>query len=96
MSDGTISYHEGVVTGVASDMTGQAGQLHEIHHDVSQKTGALAEFFQGQGATGFFDAQHQMLSGLQGLIETVGNHGRTVGDVHQSAVATDHSMTNLF
>lgn len=94
--DGQITYNPGAVMGVSSDMVNQAGQLTEIHSDVTQKTGALAEFFQGQGATGFFDAQHQMLSGLQGLIDTVHSHGSTVSDVAHSAIATDSSLANLF
>lgn len=91
-----ITYNHGIVAGVSSDMINQAGQLTEIESDASQKTGALAEFFQGKGATGFFDAQHQMLSGFKDLIDTVQSHGHTVGNVGQSAIATDNSLPNLF
>jgi WXG100 family type VII secretion target len=96
MSGDQITYNPGIVAGVSSDMINQAGQLTEIHSDVTQKTGALTEYFQGKGATGFFDAQHQMLSGLQDLIDTVQNHGHTVGNVGLSAIATDASLPNLF
>ncbi|MCT7372137.1 WXG100 family type VII secretion target [Mycolicibacterium llatzerense] len=91
-----VSYKDGVVQGVGSDMTNQGGQLHEIHQDTLQKTGALAEYFAGEGATGYFDAQHQMLAGLQGLAETVSTHGQTVHHIHNSAKETDRSMTRLF
>lgn len=94
--DGQITYNPGIVAGVASDMVNQAGQLTEIHSDATQRTAALTEFFAGKGATGFFDAQHQMLSGLQELIDTVQNHGHTVGNVGDSAIATDNSLPNLF
>lgn len=96
MSDGQITYNPGAVAAVSSDMINQAGQLTEVQSDVSQKTGALAEFFEGKGALAFFDAQHQMLSGLQGLIDTVHSHGQTVSDVLHSAIATDSSLQNLF
>jgi len=92
----TISYNDGIVSGVSSDFTNQGGQLHEIQSDTTQKVGALQEYFAGHGATGFQDAAHQMLSGLQELAETITNHGRTVGDVHESAKATDRAMTKLF
>ncbi|MGD9622205.1 MAG: WXG100 family type VII secretion target [Mycolicibacterium sp.] len=91
-----ISYNPAAVSDFATDVTNRAGQLHEIHSDVSQKTNALSEFFAGQGAGGFFDAQHQMLSGLQGLIETVSNHGSTTSHVLGGAIGTDHAIKGLF
>lgn len=57
---------------------------------------ALQEFFAGHGAQGFFDAQAQMLSGLQGLIETVGQHGTTTGHVLDNAIGTDQAIAGLF
>ena len=56
----------------------------------------LQEFFAGQGATGFFDAQTQMLSGLQGLIDTVHQHGQTTTQVLGNAIGTDHPIGGLF
>lgn len=47
-------------------------------------------------AQGFFDAQAQMLSGLQGLIETVGQHGTTTGHVLDNAIGTDQAIAGLF
>lgn len=91
-----ISYNPGEVAQFATDVGSAGGQLSEIHQDVGQKTGALSEYFAGQGATGFFDAQHQMLSGLDGLIQTVSQHGTTISHVLGSAVQTDQSMVNLF
>lgn len=96
MSDGQITYNPGSVAAVSSDMINQAGQLTELQSDVAQKTGALAEFFEGKGATAFFDAQHQMLSGFQELIDTMHQHGQTVSDVLHSAIATDSSLSHLF
>lgn len=74
MSD-QITYNPGAVSDFASDVGSRAGQLHMIYEDTASKTNALQEFFAGHGAQGFFDAQAQMLSGLQGLIETVGQLG---------------------
>lgn len=93
---GDITYNPGVVGQFATDVGTTASQLSEIHQDVAQKTGALSEFFAGQGATGFFDAQQQMLTGLDGLNQTVAQHGSTVGHVLSSAISTDQSMRNLF
>lgn len=68
MSD-QITYNPGAVSDFASDVGSRAGQLHMIYEDTASKTNALQEFFAGHGAQGFFDAQAQMLSGLQGLID---------------------------
>jgi uncharacterized protein YukE len=38
----------------------------------------------------------QMLQGLQGLIQTMNQHGQTIGSVNESAHHTDVMMGNLF
>ena len=91
-----ISYNPGVVGDFATDVGSRAGQLHEAHDEASRLTNALAEYFEGHGATGFFDAQTQMLSGLRGLIETIANHGQTVSQVLGNAGATDQAIGNFF
>ena len=95
MSD-SITYNLGAVHGFAADTGSRAAQLMEIHADILQRTNALAEFFSGHGATGFFDAQAQMLHGLEGLIATVSRHGSTVNNVADSAAATDQQIAGLF
>lgn len=95
MSD-QITYNPGAVSDFASDVGSRAGQLHMIYEDTASKTNALQEFFAGHGAQGFFDAQAQMLSGLQGLIETVGQHGTTTGHVLDNAIGTDQAIAGLF
>jgi WXG100 family type VII secretion target len=95
MSD-QITYNYGAVTGFASDVASRAAQLMEIHDDIAQRTQALAEFFQGTGATAFFDAQQQMLHGLDGLIQTVSQHGHVVNNTAESALATDQSISQGF
>lgn len=94
MSD-QITYNPGAVSDFASDVGSRAGQLHMIYEDTASKTNALQEFFAGHGAQGFFDAQAQMLSGLQGLIETVGQHGTTTGHVLDNAIGTDQAHRGL-
>ena len=96
MSGDMITYNPGAIADFASDVASRAGQLHEIHDDVSQRTSALAEYFGGHGAQGFFDAQQQMLSGLQGLIETISQHGSTTSHVLDGAIATDQAISSLF
>lgn len=91
-----ISYHAPTVSGFAADTGARAGQLEAIHADTAQLTNALAEFFAGHGAMEFFDAQNQMLSGLQGLVDTVRQHGLTTGHVLDAAIATDNHMRGLF
>jgi uncharacterized protein YukE len=44
----------------------------------------------------FHEAQMQMLQGLQGLIETMTQHGRTISAVNDSAHQTDVMMGSLF
>ncbi|MBS9533823.1 WXG100 family type VII secretion target [Mycobacterium sp. M1] len=96
MTGDMITYNPGTIADFASDVAGRAGQLHEIHDDVTQRTTALGEYFGGHGAQGFFDAQQQMLSGLRGLIETVSQHGHTTSAVLDGAIATDQAISGLF
>lgn len=95
MSD-QITYNYAAVTGFASDVGQRAALLNEIHDDIRQRTQALAEFFQGTGATAFFDAQQQMLQGLEGLIYTVSQHGQVVNNAAESAQATDMQIQQAF
>ena len=95
MSD-QITYHHGGVADFASDVGARSAQLMEIHDDVSQRTNAIADFFQGAAATSFHEAQMQMLQGLRGLIETMNEHGRTISAVNDSAHQTDVMMGSLF
>jgi uncharacterized protein YukE len=94
--DDAITYNPGAVADFASDVGARAGQLQVIKDDTANRTNTLQEFFAGHGATAFFDAQAQMLSGLQGLIETVQRHGQTTTQVLDGAISTDNSMTGLF
>ncbi len=91
-----IAYDHGVVADYASDTVSRAGQLEQLHADTAKLTNALQEFFEGHGATGFFDAQFQMLSGLQGLVDTVRQHGMTTNHVLGNAVSVDQQMPGLF
>ncbi|HWF27560.1 MAG TPA: WXG100 family type VII secretion target [Mycobacterium sp.] len=91
-----IVYNHAAVSGLSGDIGTQAAQLMEIHGDVLHLTQALADFFQGAGATAFFDAQQQMLHGLEGLIQTVSLHGQTVSNVHSNAIDTDNLMGTFF
>ena len=95
MSD-NITYDHGGVADLASDVGSRSAQLMEIHGDILHRTNAIADFFQGAAATSFHEAQAQMLHGLQGLIETMNTHGRTISSVNESAHQTDVMMGNLF
>ncbi len=95
MSD-SITYNHGGVADFASDVGTRSAQLLEIHDDVLQRTNAVADFFQGAAATAFRESQMQMLQGLQGLIQTMNQHGQTIGSVNESAHHTDVMMGNLF
>ena len=46
MSD-NITYHHGGVAEFASDVGARSAALMEIHDDVTQRTNAIADFFQG-------------------------------------------------
>lgn len=91
-----ISYNTPAVADFATGVGNRSNNLGEIHHDVTAKTQALAEFFAGHGAEGFFSAQQQMLSGLSGLIQTMASHGTTTNHVLDGAIATDQAISNLF
>jgi uncharacterized protein YukE len=96
MADPMITYNPAAVSDFATDVGSRASQLEAIHADTSHLTNALQEFFAGKGATGFFDAQNQMLSGLRGLIDTVHQHGQTTTQVLGDAISTDHHIRGLF
>jgi WXG100 family type VII secretion target len=87
-----ITYSYAAIDAFASDMGQRAAQLMEIRQDILERTQALADYFMGKGATAFFDAQQQMLHGLEGLIHTVSQHQRAVNNTAESAAATDHNM----
>lgn len=91
-----IAYDPSVVGDFATDVGSRAGQLEALHGDTANLTNALQDFFRGHGAMGFFDAQHQMLSGLQGLVDTVRQHGVTTSHVLGNAMDTDRAMHGLF
>ena len=95
MSD-HITYNHAGVADFASDVGARSAQLMEIHDDILHRTNAVADFFQGNAATSFHEAQAQMLQGLQGLIETMNHHGQTISSVNDSAHQTDLMMGNLF
>ena len=95
MSD-NITYNHAGVADFASDVGTRSAQLMEIHDDILQRTNAVADFFQGNAATSVHEAQTQMLQGLQGLIETMNHHGRTISSVNDNAHQTDLMMGNLF
>jgi uncharacterized protein YukE len=94
--DPLIAYNPSAVADFATDVGSRAGQLEALHGDTANLTNALQEFFAGHGASGFFDAQYQMLSGLQGLVDTVRQHGQTTGHVLDAAISTDNHMRGLF
>lgn len=91
-----ITYNPAAVADQAQGVIGHAATLDQIHGDAHQLTQALTEHFAGHGATGYFEAQAQMLSGLQGLIETISSHGSTIGSVLDGALQTDQTINSLF
>jgi len=94
--NGNITYNHGAVADFASDVGTRAAQLLEIHDDIQQRTNAIADFFEGQAATGFHEAQMQMLHGFEGLIQTVSQHGSTIQSVNEHAAMTDSMMAQGF
>ena len=96
MTNPLIAYNPSAVADFATDVGSRAGQLEALHADTSNLSNALQVFFAGHGAMGFFDAQHQMLSGLQGLVDTVRQHGVTTSHVLDGALSTDQQMSHLF
>lgn len=95
MSD-NITYNHGAVSDFASDVASRSAQLIEIHDDIHQRTAAISDYFQGAASASFQGAQMQMLQGLQGLIGTMNQHGRTIGQVNDNAHQTDLMMGNIF
>ncbi|AKN15713.1 WXG100 family type VII secretion target [Mycobacterium haemophilum] len=91
-----ITYNYAAVGAFASDVGQRAAQLMEIHQDILQRTQAMADYFRGKGALTFFDAQQQMLHGLEGLIQTVSRHGQVVNNTMDSAQATDADIAQGF
>jgi uncharacterized protein YukE len=95
-SMGNIQYDHGAVADLASGVGNNAAILMEHHDDIKHRTDQVAGFFQGQAHTAFHEAQIQMLRGLEGLIETVAQHGQTINTVHNNAISTDLQSVNFF
>lgn len=95
-SMGHIQYDHGAVDDLASGVGNNAAVLMEHHEDIKQRTEQIAGFFHGQAHAAFHEAQLQMLRGLEGLIETVAQHGQTIHTVNAQAHATDLSSANFF
>lgn len=91
-----ITYNHGAVADFASDVTSRSAQLTEIHDDILQRTNAIADFFQGAAAASFHEAQLQMLHGLDGLIQTMNQHGHTIESVRAAAQNTDQMISQIF
>jgi WXG100 family type VII secretion target len=91
-----ITYNYGAIGAFSSDTGQRAAQLMEIHQDIQQRTQALADYFMGKGASAFFDAQQQMLSGLQNLAQHITEQQRVVNNTADSAHATDLQIQNGF
>lgn len=91
-----ITYNHGAVADFASDVTSRSAQLMEIHDDILQRTNAIADFFQGAAAASFHEAQLQMLHGLDGLIQTMNQHGQTIESVRAAAQSTDQMISQIF
>ena len=91
-----ITYNHGAVSDFAADVGSRSAQLMEIHDDIHQRTTVIADYFQGAAATSFRGAQMQMLQGLEGLIDTMNQHGRTISQVNDSAHQTDLMMGSIF
>jgi WXG100 family type VII secretion target len=91
-----ITYNYGAIGAFAADTGQRAAQLMEIHQDILQRTQALTDYFLGKGATAFFDAQAQFLSGLEGLAQHISEHQRVVNTTAESAHATDIHIQNGF
>jgi uncharacterized protein YukE len=94
--DDAITYNPAPVADHAADIGARAAQLQVLKDDTENRTNTLVEFFAGHGATAYFDAQRQMLSGMQELIETVQAHGRTTTHVLDGAISTDNQIRGLF
>jgi uncharacterized protein YukE len=92
----SITYNPGAVGDFASDVGARAGQLQMLKDDTANRTNTLTEFFAGHGATAYFEAIAQMMSGFQGLIETIHQHSRTTTHVLGNAVNTDNTIRGLF
>jgi uncharacterized protein YukE len=91
-----ITYNPAPVADHAADIGSRAAQLQVLKDDTENRTNTLGEFFAGHGATAYFDAQRQMLSGMQELIETITAHGRTTTHVLDAAISTDNHISGLF
>jgi WXG100 family type VII secretion target len=91
-----ITYNYAAIGDFASDVGQRAAQLMEIHQDILQRTQALADYFMGKGATAFFDAQQQMLGGLENLAQHVSQQQQVVTNTAESAHATDMHIQQGF
>jgi WXG100 family type VII secretion target len=96
MSMNEITYNYATIGAFSSDTAQRAAHLMEIHQDILQRTQALADYFLGKGATAYFDAQKQMLDGLENLAQHITQHHEVVNSAMESAQVTDASVQGFF
>ena len=96
MSANEITYHYATIGGMSSDTAQRAAHLMEIHQDILQRTQALADYFLGKGATAYFDAQKQMLDGLENLAHHITQHHQVMDATMESAQVADASVQSFF
>ena len=89
-----ITYNHGAVADFASDVGARAAALMNCT-TISSSAPTRSPTFRGQAANCSHEAQADAAR-LQGLIQTVSQHGRTISSsVNEGAHATDLSMANL-
>jgi len=91
-----ITYNYAAIGAFSSDTAQRAAHLMEIHQDILQRTQALADYFLGKGATAYFDAQRQMLDGLENLAHHITQHHQVVNGTMESAQVTDANVQSFF
>lgn len=91
-----ITYNHPGVADLASAVGTSAANLMNTHDDILQRTNAVADFFEGAAATGFREAQMQMLHGFEDLIGIVSRHGMTIENVREEVHALDNNLSSLF
>lgn len=90
--DGTIGYNDGPLLAYETTVGTTVGQLTEGKDNIQHRLQALEPFFQGHGASGFFDAEQMWIKGREEQIEGVQNYGRAVTAARESAHTTDQEI----
>lgn len=90
------SYHFGEIEAHAQLLKGQASALEQEHQAILASMNAAADFWGGQGSTGFVDFTTELGKQFQIVYDALGTHGDKVSNASMQTNHTDSSVAGTW